>query len=127
MRNIDKLENCLKSEGIRYDREILKDTGDPIISFRQTIESSSILVTFSFNPGDTWLEINCFGIAHFDNPLKRENLLELINDLNSTSRFACYYLTSRGDLQTYYTMAIGREGVFSPEAALGVTASIIDY
>lgn len=87
---------------------------DGVIYFKseQTIDNGgSVTLVIVFNSDESIVDINAFNIAKINNPLKRDNFLDLINELNLDYRFPKFYET-QGTVSATYSMTISPN--FSP-------------
>lgn len=87
---------------------------DGVIYFKseQTIDNGgSVTLLIVFNSDESVVDINAFNIAKINNPLKRDNFLDLINELNLDYRFPKFYET-QGTVSATYSMTISPN--FSP-------------
>ena len=55
----------------------------------------TIILTFC-NEMETTLDVDFYGIACIDNPLKRDVLLKLLNELNASKRFGKFIVSDTG-------------------------------
>lgn len=86
-KHADNFRRYLLKEDIRFDDVPFKDGGQ---GFRllQTLENGPRLILgVSFNAKDNIVDLKVYNIAKIDNPLKKEFLYTLLNELNDSYRF----------------------------------------
>ena len=74
---------------------------------RQNIKNAgTVAVVLTFNEDQTILDVDFYGVAHIDSPLKREELLKLVNELNCTYRFPKFEVIDGGNVVVQYPFLI---------------------
>lgn len=97
---------------------------DGVIYFKseQTIDNGgSVTLVIVFNSDESIVDINAFNIAKINNPLKRDNFLDLINELNLDYRFTKFYET-QGTVSATYSMPISPN--FSPNTIFNTAVMV---
>lgn len=65
----------------------------------------NVLIAVSFNKDETLIDLNVFNIAKIDNPLKKEELHKLINELNKNYRYT-KFTEHEGNITAQYSYDI---------------------
>lgn len=61
----------------------------------------NVLVVVSFSNQESIVDISIFNIAHIENPLKKEELHKLMNELNMDYRYAKFIESDNGVIAQY--------------------------
>ncbi|MGE6490421.1 YbjN domain-containing protein [Exiguobacterium sp. NPDC077395] len=105
MSNIAIFRNYLENENV-YMEEI-KDEDGTFFRTRQSFDNGgSVTVVVEFNKTEELIDLKIFGIANIQNPLKKESLYELLNNLNSAYRFTKFIETD-GNISAHYSLFLG--------------------
>ena len=105
MSMVDRFRNFLVSKDL-YANEGSFDNGEVYFTWEQTMENGGrVLLVANFSPDENFVDLKVLGIAKITNPLKRENFLSLINELNSDYRFTKFY-EANGEISATYSMYI---------------------
>jgi len=80
---------------------------------QETIKGGgNVLFGIIFNADETIVDINVWGLADITNPMKKEDLLYLLNTLNQDYRFA-RFIENEGQVSVNYSYIID-DGYFNP-------------
>ena len=104
-RNRENFRRYLLEENINFEDVPFQDGGH---GFRllQTLENGPRLILgVSFNSDDTIVDIKIYNIAKIDNPLKKEFLYALLNELNDDYRFT-KFVEDDGEITASYSMSL---------------------
>lgn len=86
---------------------LLRDEDRTSLIVRQNVKNAgTVAVVLTFNEDQTILDVDFYGVAHIDSPLKREELLKLVNELNCTYRFPKFAVTDGGNVVVQYPFLI---------------------
>ena len=81
---------------------------------REQIENAAtLLIIFDFDVDETIATMRIYNVAKIDSPLKRDELLRLVNDLNDRYRFVKYIVTDNGDVSIQYSTHVNESYDFS--------------
>ena len=105
MSNFERLKNLLSDKNVNFEERHDEDRTSLIV--RQNIKNAgTVAVVLTFNEDQTILDVDFYGVAHIDSPLKREELLKLVNELNCTYRFPKFEVTDGGNVVVQYPFLI---------------------
>lgn len=108
-----------------FNLEDISDADGAIFRTRERLKSGgSVTIVYFFNKDETILDIKLFNIANISNPLKKENLYSLFNELNGKYRFISFY-EFENELNGTYSFALPKNG-FNPSTVVDLTLSMID-
>lgn len=112
----DKFRNYLNQSDIHFEEGKLDD-GGKFYRFYQSVKNGETLTfIFLFSSDDTWVDINIFNIATIESPLKRGEVLKLINSLNTTYRYPKFVVDERGEISTQTSIPIADPMNFDADA-----------
>ena len=111
MSNFERLKNLLSDKNVNFEERHDEDRTSLIV--RQNIKNAgTVAVVLTFNEDQTILDVDFYGVAHIDSPLKREELLKLVNELNCTYRFPKFEVIDGGNVVVQYPFLIDESCVF---------------
>ena len=114
MTNISIFKNFLHQQTYVME-ELRDDNGGTFFRKRETFDGGgSVLLVISFNVEETIVDLNVFGIANVTNPLKKESLHELINNLNLGYRYT-KFIESKGEVSAQYSFNVAK-GELNPDS-----------
>jgi hypothetical protein len=88
MSNVQRMRNHLKKEDF-YMEELKEDDGSIFFRAEQNIKGGGLCtIVISFNVEETMVDLYIYNVAHISDPLKKESLHKLLNDLNKNYRFS---------------------------------------
>ena len=104
MRIFKEFKELIDKVGYRYEEGM---AGNPYIMIPITIANTVRLrIFFIFDEvegGDKALiSMKIFDVANISSPLKRDDLLRLLNDINAKYKFCRYVADNDGDVSIYY-------------------------
>ncbi len=109
MRNDERFIQFLQDKEIFFE-EKKGPKGERLITARQQIDGAGVLcIVFSFDSFDSnesVLHMLILGIAKIESPMKREELLRLVNDLNRSYGFIKYLVSDNGDVTISYDVSV---------------------
>lgn len=123
-----KFEEYLRDKDFIYEEDSLDD-GTPFVRMRQTIENGEpLLIIIGFSDGYT--EVDIFNIATIESPLKRDELLKLVNDLNLKYRYPRFMVNDEGRVSAEMSISHKDQSLFDVAApmhmAMFAVKAIID-
>ncbi|WP_214835641.1 hypothetical protein [Exiguobacterium sp. s36] len=97
-----------------FMEEVKLENGDTGFRMQETIKGGgNVLFGIIFNADETIVDINVWGLADITNPMKKEDLLYLLNTLNQDYRFA-RFIENEGQVSVNYYSYIIDDGYFNP-------------
>lgn len=91
MSNVLIFKEYLKRQGINLEEGQLNDGGVFFRTHHSFSNGGSGVLIIQFNNDEDIIDISLGGITHIDNPLKKEAIHSLINELNRKYRFTKFY------------------------------------
>ncbi|WP_167358167.1 YbjN domain-containing protein [Planococcus maritimus] len=105
--------------------EIKNENGGVFFRTRQSFENGgSVVVVAAFNDTENILDLQVFNVANIANPLKKEAIHQLINNLNTDYRFSKFY-EYEGKVTVQYSYAINAEN-FEPSEAINNLIMLVE-
>lgn len=104
-KNKDNFQRYLAKKDIQFEDVPLTSGGH---GFRlvETLENGPRLILgVSFNDKDDIVDINAYNIAKIENPLKKEFLYSLLNELNDSYRFSTF-VELENEVSAKYSMSL---------------------
>lgn len=121
---VDEFRNYLRNQDFHFEEDVTEEN-EVFFRLRQSVKNGeTLLIVFLFGENKSYLDINIFNIATIDSPLKRDDLLKLINDLNRMYRYPKFVVTDNGEVMAQAAVAI-EDGLFSPRSAMLTSMLII--
>ena len=123
MNNFDRLKNLLIDENIHFN-EGRADDDSPYVLFRQPIENAgtlTIIVGFS-GRDQSKVSLAIYNIAKISSPLKRDELLRIINKLNKDYDYFKFFAEDNGAVSAGYDAKIDSNYDFEDLLRLVATA-----
>lgn len=112
MGNFAKFKQYLHEQDLYFEEDIAD--GIPFVRMREQIENAAtLLIIFDFDVDETIASMRIYNVAKIDSPLKRDELLRLVNDLNDRYRFVKYIVTDNGDVSIQYSTHVNESYDFS--------------
>ncbi|WP_157964506.1 YbjN domain-containing protein [Exiguobacterium flavidum] len=112
MSNVSTFRNYLQQQNM-YMEEIQEDNGGCFFRTRQDFDNGgSVVLVVSFNENEDLIDLQAFGIANINNPLKKETVHHLINELNVTYRFT-KFIEVEGSVSAQYSYSV-EQGELDP-------------
>lgn len=116
MDNAEKLRMYLVDKNIPHET-LNDDEGNPMIRFMQTLENGPQISIYMWFTADTeLLKIIILNMATIDNPLKRDSVLDLLNELNCKYRYFKFAMDDKGHIHASYDMKLKED--YDPEDVL---------
>lgn len=122
MNNFQALKDYLTEQNLRYEDGWLDDGTAYCRILHRFKSGQDVTLLFVFNPNETMLDIYLIGLVKFDNPLKREEVLILLNGLNIKYRFYKFILNDDGTVNVRAALPTLN---FCPEEAVGLGVSMV--
>lgn len=98
--------------------------GDKYVKALQKIDGAGVLtIGFFFGRDETVLHTGVWGIAKIESPMKRDELLRLVNDLNASYNFIKYVVSDDGEVSVLYDVSL--EYSFDYEQILDILFCVI--
>jgi len=86
MSNVEAFRNHINELEV-FMEEVKLENGDTGFRMQETIKGGgNVLFGIIFNADETIVDINVWGLADITNPMKKEDLLYLLNTLNQDYR-----------------------------------------
>lgn len=107
MDNFDRLKNLLIDENIHFNEGRAEDDS-PYVLFRQPIENAgtlTIIVGFS-GRDQSKVSLAIYNIAKISSPLKRDELLRIVNQLNIKYSYIKFVADDEGEVSASYHVDI---------------------
>ena len=123
MDNFDRLKNLLIDENIHFNEGRAEDDS-PYVLFRQPIENAgtlTIIVGFS-GRDQSKVSLAIYNIAKISSPLKRDELLRIINKLNKDYDYFKFFAEDNGAVSAGYDAKIDSNYDFEDLLRLVATA-----
>lgn len=112
MGNFAKFKQYLHDQDLHFEEDIAD--GIPFVHMREQIKNAAtLLIIFDFDVNETIATMHIYNVAKIDSPLKRDELLRLVNDLNNRYRFVKYIVTDNGDVSIEYSTYVNESYDFS--------------
>lgn len=122
---VEEFRNYLREEDFYFEEDVTEEN-EVFFRLKQSVKNGeTLLIVFLFGANRTYLDINIFNIATIDSPLKRDDLLKLINELNSTYRYPKFLANKNGEVMVQAAIAI-EDDVFSPKSAVLTSMLLIN-
>ncbi|GFZ84447.1 hypothetical protein GCM10010978_25980 [Compostibacillus humi] len=122
MSNSAVFQQTLNEKNIYMERN--QDEGGVFFRVHQSIKGGgNVLVVVFFSNNENIVDINIFNIARIDNPLKKEELHKLLNELNKQFRYA-KFIEDQGGI--FAQDSIDVHDYFSPMLILDHVAMLIN-
>ena len=96
MDNVQVLKDYLTKSNIRYEEGWLADGSAFFKAMYRLRTGDDVTLLFSFEPGGAALDITLLGLVRFDDPLKREKILNVLNELNAKYRYTKFFINNDG-------------------------------
>ena len=123
MTNFDKIKSLFIDNNVSFDEKY--DENGAFLIFQENIKNAgNITIVIWINSEQTILGIAFYGVAHIDSPFKRNDLLELINELNNEYRFAKFVVDNDGDVMVKVSFMIDEN--FNPDKGLFMIMLTLD-
>ena len=107
MSNVTIFKNYLQGQDI-YMEEVQEDNGGVFFRTRQGFDNGgSVIVVVAFNDREDLVDLQIFGVASINNPLKKENVHSLINELNKNYRFS-KFMEADGNISAQYSFNVAQ-------------------
>ncbi|RID89036.1 hypothetical protein D1953_00210 [Peribacillus asahii] len=120
MSNVERFKLFLEEKNL-YMEEFNPESGVTFFRVEQSLENGGdITLLIAFN--DMFVEAFATNYIKVDNPLRKERILELINDLNTEFRFVKFYL-AENSINVQSTNFNGE--VFSPVDAFECLIAVL--
>lgn len=121
---VDEFRNYLRNEDFYFEEDVTEEN-EVFFRLKQSVKNGeTLLIVFLFGENKSYLDINIFNVATIDSPLKRDDLLKLINDLNAMYRYPKFIVNHNGEVMVQAAVAI-EDGMFSPKSAVLTSMLII--
>ena len=105
MSNVDLMRDYLDEIGYRYREGSDSDLGVNFFVSQQGIKGGqTVTIVFEFPGNEKFVSIKILDIAMIDSPLKREELLKLLNELNESYRFGRFTANDNGEVSIDWTV-----------------------
>jgi|SRR5690625_2065117 len=106
MSNISIFESHLQKNNIHLE-EIQMEDGSIAFRGRESLKGGgNIIFVIVFNNSQDIVDIKVLNIANIDSPLKKEAILDLINELNMIYRYSKFYIND-GAIDAEYSLRLG--------------------
>lgn len=106
MSHRNSFERYAQNKDVAYDTVDLEN-GKIGFKFYQSIENGPrLLLGVIFNSDDTIVDLTIYNIAKLTNPLKKENYLHLVNELNDNYRYTKFVVTEELEVNATYSMIL---------------------
>lgn len=106
MSNIMLFKEYLQRQNI-FMEEVQEDNGGVFFRTRQGFDNGgSVVIVVSFNDRADLIDLQIFGVASIKNPLKKEAVHNLINELNVNYRFT-KFMEVDGNISAQYSYHVG--------------------
>lgn len=124
MSNILKFRNYLQEIDLHME-EINEDGGGVFFRTKQSFDNGgSVVVVASFNEKQNIVDLQIFDIANITNPLKKDAVYQLLNDLNGGYRFS-KFLEYEGKITAQYSYSISEEN-FNPAVIMDILIMLVE-
>ena len=109
LNNYDVFEQFIKEQGINLDKFDNQDSNRVHFSGNQKLDGgANVLLAYTFYKDAQFVDIEVFDLANLSNPLKKDNYLSLINELNSNARIATYSLNEQQEIKVMHSLFYNR-------------------
>ncbi|KUP04425.1 hypothetical protein Q75_15660 [Bacillus coahuilensis p1.1.43] len=106
MSNVAVFRNYLQSRDI-YMEEVQEESGGVFFRTRQGFDNGgSVVIVAAFNELQDIVDLQILGLASITNPLKKESVHNLLNELNFNYRFS-KFLEVEGNISAQYSIHLG--------------------
>ena len=102
---VEKIRTRFQKDGIMFDEDTNED-GVTFFRLRQKTESEYLIILISFNNDYSACDITIGNIVRIESPLKREELLKLLNEFNGKYRYQKYFVEDNGDVLVQYSLPV---------------------
>lgn len=125
MSNSDLFRDYLDERGYHYQEGTDDERGSRGFIAQQDIKGNQTLtIIFEFPEKETYVDVRIFDIAIIKDPSKREEVLELINELNLMFRFGKFFIRDSGDVVMQCSLFV--KDYFDPEFVLNMAFLLIE-
>ena len=105
MENFSRFKDLLNTTGIKFEEG--RNGDHKFVKIQQLINSTVLIVFYvDFVSDETIVDLFVYGVSKIDNPLKRSEMLKLVNEMNLKYRYVKYVISDNGDLVIQYTVDI---------------------
>lgn len=112
MGNFAKFKQYLDEQDIYFEEG--NANGILFVRMREQIENAAtLLIVVDFDANETIATMRIFNVAKIDSPLKKDELLRLVNDLNDSYRFVKYIVADDGEVSIRYSIQVDESYDFS--------------
>jgi hypothetical protein len=102
MSNVQIFKNFLQQQNV-FMEEVQEDNGGVFFRTRQDLKNGgSVVAVVAFNDREDLIDLQIFGIANINNPLKKEAVHNLLNELNTYYRFT-KFIEMEGRISAQYS------------------------
>lgn len=109
MSNVSVFEDYLQE--IDFFMEQLNDEDGVFFRVRQSFETGGeVILVVSFNDSEDIIDLYVHNIAHITNPLKKEHLHNLLNELNVNYRFI-KFMELEGRVSAQYSITVDQNSI----------------
>ena len=124
MSKLDLFKEHLDEREYRY-REVTDKEGVTrgFIAQHEIKDNQLLTVVCEFPEEENFVDVRIFDIAKIEDSSKRENLLELINELNLKYRFGKFFVRDTGDVVMQWSLFI--KDHFDPAFLLDMTFILV--
>lgn len=99
MSNVNLLKDYLDEIGLRYRENTDSESGNSYLILQEVLKGGqTVTILFEFPENVEVVSIKIWDIATIDSPLKREELLKLLNELNWRYRFGKFSADDKGQV-----------------------------
>lgn len=124
MSNVVKFRNYLQEINLHME-EIKEDSGGVFFRTRQSFNNGgSVVIVASFNEKQNIVDLQIFDIANITNPLKKDAVYQLLNDLNGSYRFS-KFLEHEGEITAQHSYLIN-ETNFNPAVVMDILIMLVE-
>ena len=105
MSNVNNFRRFLNTKDITFE-EIPYESGGLGFRMLQSLENGPrLILVVSFNDREDIVDLNVYNIAKIDNPLKKEFLHSLLNELNLSYRFT-KFIEEENEISASYSFEL---------------------
>lgn len=129
MSNVDLFREYLEEINLRFREDSPFDSGLHFFIGRQGLKGGqTVTIAFEFPENEKYVGLRIFDIATIDSPLKRDELLKLINEINLRYRIGKFMVNDRGSILVEWNVmtAIGFNPQLIVEMCLAIVGCIED-
>ena len=102
MTNVESFEQCLRENKIYFERKET-DEGCSLFHIRQSMKNGgTVLLVVCFTKDQRIVDLAVLDVASVTDPLKKEPLQKLLNELNLEYRYT-KFLEEEGEIQARYS------------------------